>query len=375
VKVLSIVAARPNFIKLAGLHHALKKYRRIHHVIIHTGQHYDPLLSDVFFDELDVPEPDENLGVKSGDSNEETVESTRLAIIPVIKTMKPDLVIVYGDVSGALGGARSATDLSIPLAHVEAGLRSFDESMPEERNRRAIDHLCNLLFVTERSGLDNLRTENVAGNAYLVGNTMIDTLNRMQRAINKQPLPEHVPDRFGVVTMHRPSNVDGKPQLQRSIEFLNEIAESIPLVFPVHLRTAASMDRHGLKQRLSPRIQTLEPLGYLPFLRLLASTSFVLTDSGGIQEETTFLHKKCFTLRKNTERPATLEAGSNELINIENESDLYRVLAFASTPGSLRVTVPPLWDGKAGQRISRILSASLGVGTPPVSGQSAVDDS
>ena len=355
MRIVSIVSARPNFIKLAGVYHASDA----EHTVIHTGQHHDPLFSDIFFKELNLPEPQENLNVQSNGDNRDTAERTKQACIPVLQRIQPDVVLVYGDVSGALGGAWAAHDLKIKLGHVESGLRSFDETMPEERNRKEIDEFAELLFVTEKSGVENLVHEGITEGVHFVGNTMIDTLVRMKPVIEKQSLPEGLPEKYGVVTLHRPSNVDNKGALGQSVDFLNCIASKFPLVFPMHLRTKAALEKHGMSQSFSDNVRVLEPMGYLAFLRLVLGSSFVLTDSGGIQEETVFLGKKCFTLRKNTERPSTIDAKSNELIDIGNKKDVERVCAFAKSPKDPKVKVPEFWDGHAGERIMEILKNSI----------------
>ncbi|MEK7137730.1 MAG: UDP-N-acetylglucosamine 2-epimerase (non-hydrolyzing), partial [Patescibacteria group bacterium] len=364
--LLSVASARPNFVKLAAIVHAFPKDWT--HTIVHTGQHYDPMLSDVFFQELKIPDPAENLGVKGGVTNEETIENTRKACIPVLQKYKPNLVIVYGDVAGGLGGAQAAHELGIPIAHVEAGLRSFDQEMPEERNRIAIDQIASLLFVSEQAGIENLKKEGMTKGVHLVGNTMIDTLLRMRSVAERYKLPMFpitLSEKFGVVTLHRPSNVDRREDFERNVHFLNEVVEVCPLIFPTHLRTRAAFvggfhaPRPPLKS-LSSRVHHTAPLGYLAFLKLLSLTTFILTDSGGIQEEATFLQKKCFTLRKNTERPSTIESGSNTLIDLEKESDRALVLDYAAHPAPPVVAVPPLWDGNAGKRIVGVLQSHFG---------------
>ncbi len=352
MKLMSICSARPNFVKLAAVHHAFAALKQPgdKHVIVHTGQHYDPLFSDIFFEQLKIPKPDENLGVHGG-TREETIENTTKELLPQLEKHKPDLLVVYGDVNGALGAALAAQQLGIKLAHVEAGLRSFDMTMPEEVNRIGIDKIADLLFVSEQAGVNNLHKEKAHGKILLAGNTMIDTLVRMMPLIDKQKLPAGVPDRFGIVTLHRPSNVDTAESLKSNLKFLAEISEYLPLILPLHHRTRTSLEKFGLRNAVPRGVHIIEPMGYIPFLALVKESAFVLTDSGGIQEEATFLHKRCFTLRRNTERPSTVESGSNQLIDPEKPSDCAQVVAFARHPRAPMVRIPPLWDGKAGERI------------------------
>ena len=360
MKLLSVASARPNFVKLAAVDHAVRSHGGVDHVIVHTGQHYDPLLSDIFFTQLSISQPAHNLGIHGGD-RQEVVERTKEALIPVLTQEKPDCVLVYGDVNGALGAAQAAHELGIKLAHVEAGLRSGDLEMPEENNRIAIDQLADFLFCTEKSGMENLEKEGRPGKAFLVGNTMIDTLIRMGPLIAKQELPAGLPKQFGVITLHRPSNVDDAGTLRSVIEFLNEVASYTDLVLPVHHRLKNSLDKFDLRRLVSPAIHLIDAQGYLPFLKMLRDCSFILTDSGGIQEEAVLMQKRCFTLRRNTERPATLESGSNVLINPAIPGDRAYVLGFAqSTRMSLPiVAIPEFWDGKAGERILEVLKHNL----------------
>jgi UDP-N-acetylglucosamine 2-epimerase (non-hydrolysing) len=358
--LVSVVSARPNFVKLAAIVHALReKCPQAKHTIIHTGQHYDPIFSGVFFEQLKIPRPDKNLDAHEAGGSLAQIGVTMEKLESFLSVVRPDAVLVYGDVNGAFSAAFIAQRCNVPVAHIEAGLRSFDRNMPEEVNRLLIDHVSTLLFVSEPSGVDNLRREGISEGVYFVGNTMIDTLQRMQHLIQQQQIPSHFPGRFGLVTLHRPGNVDEREQLQRCISFFNSIANVCPLVFPVHLRTKAMMERHGLYRTFSPRVRILDPLGYLSFLKVLSEAAFVLTDSGGVQEEATFLGKKCFTLRRSTERPSTVDAGSNELVDLQSEAQSTHVLAFASYPVSLKISLPEKWDGKAGIRIVQHLVSFL----------------
>ncbi len=361
-RLVSVVSARPNFVKLAAIQHAIEAdvSKSFEHVIVHTGQHYDPLFSDVFFEQLEIPLPTHNLEVHGGD-RDEVIARTEEKLVELFPTLKPDCVLVYGDVNGAVGAAQASGKCGIKLAHVEAGLRSFDQEMPEELNRVRIDELTDFLFCTEQSGMDHLAKEKAKGEAYLVGNTMIDTLIRMMPLIEKEKLPNTIPEKFGVVTLHRPSNVDNEEALWSVTSFLSHVSERCPLIFPMHHRFKNAISHFALIEELSPdgRIQFLEPFPYLQFLKLVQNAEFILTDSGGIQEEATYLKKKCFTLRRNTERPSTIESGSNTLIDEMLESDQEKVFSFAAHPEAPKVTVPPLWDGKAGERILKELHKQL----------------
>jgi UDP-N-acetylglucosamine 2-epimerase (non-hydrolysing) len=359
VKLLSVVSARPNFVKLAAIHHAVKEDTTgtFEHVIVHTGQHYDPLLSEVFFEELRIDQPHHNLGIHGG-TREEVIDRTKEAILPVLKEEQPDVVLVYGDVNGAVGAVRAAKELSLRVAHVEAGLRSGDLSMPEEHNRIEIDRAADLLFCSELSGIKHLEAEQVQGKAVLVGNTMIDTLHRMDAIFEDKKASFHnrlAPlEGLAVATIHRPSNVDDPAVLKAVMAFLAEVSESCPLFLPSHPRLKKSMEDHGIEA--GKTLVLGSPLPYLDFLYLVRRAPFILTDSGGIQEEATYLRKRCFTLRRNTERPSTIESGSNILIDPEDREDRKIVLDYAKHPVAPLVNVPKLWDGKAGSRILEALA-------------------
>lgn len=356
MKILSVASARPNFVKLAAIDHAIRAANdpTLEHVIVHTGQHYDPLFSDVFFEQLDIRLPAHNLGVHGG-TREEAIERTRVAMLPVIAEEKPDVVLVYGDVNGAVGAARAATELGIRLAHVEAGLRSFDNAMPEELNRIEVDALSALLFCSEESGVRHLSAEAVKGQVHFVGNTMIDTLIRMLPRVGDAPLPAGLPASYAVATLHRPSNVDDADALKSVLDFIGDVSAKCPVVLPVHHRLRASMDRFNLSEMLPKTVLLVEPQPYLSFLRLMGDARFLLTDSGGIQEEAVLLRKRCFTLRRNTERPSTIAVGSNLLIDPSLPRDRAVALEFAAAPGDVGVDIPQLWDGHAGARIVDIL--------------------
>jgi UDP-N-acetylglucosamine 2-epimerase (non-hydrolysing) len=365
-RIVSICAARPNFVKLAAVHHAIAALSPaaedrdppLRHIIVHTGQHYDPLFSDIFFEQLSIPKPQFNLGVAGG-TREEVIERTEKAFEDLLPEIRPDILVVYGDVNGAVGPARVASKRGIPLAHVEAGLRSFDLTMPEELNRMEIDELSQALFCTEQSGVENLQREGAKGFIHKVGNTMIDTLIRMMPYIEAEPMPIAVDGRYAVVTLHRPSNVDDAASLRKNLEFLDELSQQCPLVLPVHHRLKAAIEQFELQSCIPNTLHLLPAQGYVPFLKLVNNSAFILTDSGGIQEEATFLKKRCFTLRKNTERPSTIESGSNTLIDLESPEQRSLVLGFAQSPQEIEVTVPPLWDGKTGERIVQVLREGI----------------
>ncbi len=355
--VVSVCSARPNFVKLAAVHHALAaRPLEFTHVIVHTGQHYDPLLSDVFFEQLSIPQPSFNLGVHGG-TREEVIENTKSAFAKVLPEIDPDIVLVYGDVNGAVGAALATKEGGYKLGHVEAGLRSFDESMPEEHNRISVDEMADLLFCSEDSGMKHLEEEGVRGKKFLVGNVMIDTLVRMMPHFesNKADFKSRlsIMDNHVIVTIHRPSNVDDPQTLTKVMSFIGDVAAIHPIFIPAHPRLSQALDNN--KITIPYKVAFTSPLPYLDFLYLLQKSTFILTDSGGIQEEATFLKKRCFTLRLNTERPSTIKSGSNVLIDINNEEDRQQVLAFAKNPNALTVNVPAIWDGKAGERIAEIL--------------------
>ncbi len=360
--ILSVCSARPNFVKLAAIHHAFQESgfsKQWKHVIVHTGQHYDPLFSDIFFEQLSIPMPDCNLGIHGG-SREQVITDTAVAIDPVLKKYTPDIVLVYGDVNGAVGAARAAKKLGIKLGHIEAGLRSFDMTMPEEVNRLEIDGLADILFVSEQSGMENLLRENIKGQREFVGNTMIDTLLRMLPYIEKESLPQYAKKPFAIATLHRPSNVDTKEVLVNNLFFLGKVAEHCSVILPLHHRAKSSLTTFGLTEEIPAGVHIVDPLGYISFLKLVKESAFIITDSGGIQEEATLLKKRCFTLRKNTERPSTIESGSNILIDIENSRDIDIVCKFATDPAQvLDIKIPALWDGKTGKRIMLTLDTFL----------------
>jgi UDP-N-acetylglucosamine 2-epimerase (non-hydrolysing) len=363
LKIINVVGARPNLMKIAPLMDAYAGAPEIEPLLVHTGQHYDANMSDLFFRELGIPEPDLNLGVGSGTHAVQTAQIMQ-AFEPVIAEHRPDAVLVVGDVNSTIACGLVAVKLGARLVHVEAGLRSFDRGMPEEINRVLTDAISDLLFCTEQSGVDNLRREGVADEkVHLVGNVMIDTLLRhLERAEASRVLDDlGLPARgYAVLTLHRPSNVDDPAVLAKLLDVIEVVAGDQPLVFPVHPRTRAKLGQFGLSPRIDalPALRLVDPVGYLDFLKLMANARVVLTDSGGIQEETTILGVPCLTLRENTERPVTCEIGTNRLVGQRPERILaaYRdVMAAEGATGER----PPLWDGRAAGRILAVLRAGV----------------
>jgi UDP-N-acetylglucosamine 2-epimerase (non-hydrolysing) len=353
--VLHVVGARPNFMKAAPVYRALAK-TGFDQVLVHTGQHYDALMSDVFFQTLEIPAPDESLNVGSGSHAQQTA-AIMSKFEPVVLAHKPDIVLVYGDVNSTVAAALVCAKLGVRIAHVEAGLRSFDREMPEEINRLVTDQLSDLLFTPSPDGDDNLKREGVAAEKiFLVGNVMIDTLVQFLPKAEELfgGLKERLSlDRFGLVTLHRPSNVDDEAVFLPMLKVLDDLSRDVPLIFPVHPRT-----RDRWSQQLSQcnaNLRTVEPLGYLEFLALQKHAAVVITDSGGIQEETTYLGTPCLTLRENTERPITITFGTNVLIG--RDWKMLREEFAKALNGHRKQNGPiPLWDGHASDRIVEILS-------------------
>lgn len=356
---MCVVGARPNFMKMAPLMAALREPSDpFECVLVHTGQHYDVAMSDVFFSQLGMSAPDIQLGIGPGTQGAQTGRMMA-ALETVIVDVRPDLVLVVGDVNSTLAATLVAVKAGVPVAHIEAGLRSFDRRMPEEINRLATDALATYLFATEEDGVANLRREGVhAERIFLVGNVMIDTLMALMPRIRQRNVAADLdlaPRGYGVVTLHRPSNVDDPGTLERWVSVLARISASLPLVFPAHPRTAARLAAAGLDRLLARSgVRVVEPLPYVEFVSLVADSRLVLTDSGGIQEETTALGIPCLTLRDSTERPVTVKLGTNTLVGIEPEAALKAVQRVLSNPPPFH-TVPPLWDGKAAERIAQIL--------------------
>ena len=360
MRILYVVGTRANFVKTAPVIAALR--RRLpegRHAIVHTGQHYDRLMSEIFLEELGVPAPDHMLEVGSASHAVQTAR-TMERLEPVLLEERPDLVVVPGDVNSTLAATLTAVKLGIPLAHVESGLRSFDMTMPEEANRIVADRFAEYLFVHSEEATRNLRAEGLPeSRVHFVGNTMIDTLVALAeriRAAGAAAAHGVAPGGYLLVTLHRPALVDG-PLLGETVARLAELSEQMPVLFPVHPRTRKMMDAAGAAA--APGLSLVEPLGYVDFLSLVADAGAVLTDSGGIQEETTYLGVPCFTLRDNTERPVTVELGTNTLLGLDPAA-IARVPALLAERGAAPTEPPPLWDGHAAERIAEIVARAAG---------------
>ncbi len=378
VRALVVAGARPNFVKIAPLMERLSEARSwatAETLLVHTGQHYDEALSRSFFDQLGIPRPDINLEVGSGSHGQQSAHILS-RFEPVVQDWKPDVVVVVGDVNSTLACALTAAKLCVPVAHVEAGLRSFDRTMPEEINRIVTDTLSDFLFVSEPSGVENLRREgHPAEKIHLVGNVMIDSLQKfLPRARESHILrdlrliPHSRPEKaeakarpFALLTLHRPSNVDEKQKLAVLFDVLNKIGQEIPIIFPAHPRTEERIERFGLTDKIRREwaeadrgLLVVPPIGYLEFLHLESKATFVLTDSGGIQEETTALGVPCLTLRENTERPITIEEGTSTLVGTNPDRILSASREILAGHGK-KGRSPTLWDGHASKRIVAIL--------------------
>jgi UDP-N-acetylglucosamine 2-epimerase (non-hydrolysing) len=354
MNIFHIVGARPNFMKVAPVLNALRERENVAQSLVHTGQHYDVNMSDVFFQQLGIPEPDINLAVGSASHARQTAEiMTRLE--PVVLERQPDIVLVYGDVNSTVATVLVCAKLGVRVGHVEAGLRSFDRTMPEEINRLVTDQLSDLLFTPSEDGDENLRREGIsAEKVFRVGNVMIDSLVRLLPA-GKASRIEGLPERYALVTLHRPANVDDGERLKGILESLLEVNRDLAVVFPAHPRTRKRIEDFGLN---AAQLRVIHPLPYVDFLGLQSRATVVITDSGGIQEETTYLGIPCLTVRENTERPITVSMGTNVLVGRDPEklrTELSRVIAGKAKKGS----VPPLWDGHAGDRIADILVERL----------------
>jgi UDP-N-acetylglucosamine 2-epimerase (non-hydrolysing) len=359
LKIINIVGARPNLPKIAPLIREMQRHPEIEPVLVHTGQHYDEALSDIFFRQMGIPTPHVNLEVGSGSHAAQTAEVLK-RVEPVLIEQQPDLVLVVGDVNSTMAVSLAAVKLGIPVAHVEAGLRSFDRSMPEEINRVLTDALADFLFVTEEDAIQHLLKEGRPRESiYFVGNVMIDALRHFLPVAQKSRIGEDLDlknaanwQRFGVLTLHRPSNVDSTEKLAEILGAIDAIAAQIPVIFPVHPRTQQRLTQAGIKTH--PQLKLIPPVGYLDFLCLLSKATLVLTDSGGIQEETTALGVPCLTLRENTERPITISEGTNLLIGTDPAKILVAAQHILAGKGKAG-RIPPFWDGHAAERIVEVL--------------------
>jgi len=367
IQIVCVVGARPNFVKMAPLVHHIQKEWRDHFqvTLVHTGQHYDEKLSQVFFDELHLPRPDVNLCVGAGSQIRQIAQiMERFEELLLLK--KPDLVLVVGDVSSTLAAALTAEKMGIRVAHVEAGLRSFDREMPEETNRILTDQLSDFLFVTEEGAIRNLLNEGCAKEKiFFVGNVMIDALISHVQEADRSTILDRLrvaPKNYALMTLHRPANVDKKEGLEKILYTLSRIQKEIHVVFPVHPRTRHRIDEFGLEPTLLglKNVTVCDPVGYLDFLRLMRDAKMVLTDSGGIQEETTVLGVPCLTLRENTERPVTVTEGSNLLIGTDPQRVIEAVTDILEGRGK-KGKVPLFWDGRAADRIVKILDRACRV--------------
>jgi len=361
--IMCVVGARPNFMKIAPVMRALKASDTLQPCLVHTGQHYDAAMKHAFFDQLDIPEPDVDLGVGSGTHAIQTAE-IMLRFEPVLDEHKPAAILVVGDVNSTIACSLVAAKKGIPVIHVEAGLRSYDREMPEEINRVLTDQISDLLFITEPDAITNLEREGISRDrVHFVGNVMIDTLHHqldsvtlpektLSQVTNSKALLENG---YALLTLHRPSNVDNPDILERLLKILQTISTRLPIVFPVHPRTRACIEKAGLNDMLDDAaITRLDPLGYKEMLGLMANARMVLTDSGGIQEETTALGVPCITLRENTERPVTVEQGTNTIVGTDPEAILSAFNETMETGGKAG-KVPDKWDGKAAQRIIDVI--------------------
>ena len=357
MKIINVVGARPNFMKIAPIMRAMKAYRKIKPLLVHTGQHYDANMSGAFFKDLELPKSDIHLEVGSGTHAEQTARVME-RFEKVLFKEKPNLVLVVGDVNSTLACSLAASKLHIKVAHVEAGLRSFDRRMPEEINRVLTDQMSDLLFTTCKDADRNLAKEGIAQDkVFLVGDVMIDTLLRSMETVDQRPKTKDRRPRDGeyaVVTLHRPSNVDDKDTFERISMALNKISKSIPIIFPVHPRTRGQIKRFGFEKYYNGQIKLLEPLGYLDFIKLYPKAKMVLTDSGGIQEETTVLDIPCLTIRENTERPITITQGTNILVGTDEEKIVKEAKKILRGERKRRKTIK-YWDGRAAERIVRVL--------------------
>jgi UDP-N-acetylglucosamine 2-epimerase (non-hydrolysing) len=364
IKILSVVGARPNFMKVGPIHKAFSKRPEIQSIVLHTGQHYDERMSEVFFRQLELPKPDHYLGIGGGSHTHQTA-NIMLKFEEVLHQEQPDLVLVVGDVNSTIACALVAVKQQIPVAHVEAGLRSGDRRMPEEINRILTDRISDFLFVTEQSGLVHLAHEGVDDSKiHFVGNVMIDSLVGFRaKAANSSVLSDLglSPKSYVLMTMHRPANVDNREGLEKILTMMRSILEDCPIVLPLHPRTAKNFEKFGLDNELRSLagLHLLEPQGYLEFLHLMEHAKVILTDSGGIQEETTFLQVPCLTFRDSTERPITSLLGTNTLLASLDPEEAIAHFRNVLSGDYKEGVIPPFWDGKTAERIADILIEKL----------------
>jgi UDP-N-acetylglucosamine 2-epimerase (non-hydrolysing) len=355
-KIMHVVGARPNFMKAAPVIKALNKRNRFSQLLVHTGQHYDANMSDVFFRQLGLPQPDISLGVGSASHAVQTAQ-IMMHFEATVHKHRPDLVLVYGDVNSTVAAALVCAKLLIPVGHVEAGLRSFDRTMPEEINRLLTDQIAELLFTPSSDGDENLLREGVPKAAiHRIGNVMIDTLVQLLPQAH-MPQIETLAQHYALVTLHRPSNVDDADMLQRIVTTLADVSHHLQIVFPMHPRTRQRLRDFDLDLAQTSRFLLLDPLGYLEFLALQRQATVVITDSGGLQEESTYLGIPCLTVRENTERPITVAMGTNVLIGHDMQrlrAEIDRILAGTFKTGR----IPPLWDGQASERLAQVLTTA-----------------
>ena len=358
-KILIVIGTRPNFIKITQFKKEAKHFPNLEIKVVHTGQHYDSKMADVFFEQFNLV-PDYFLNISPSTANKQMAEIID-KLEDVLLDYKPDWVIVVGDVNSTFAAALTANKLDIKIAHLESGLRSFDKSMPEEHNRILTDAISDLFFVTEQSGMDNLLQEGkTRQNTFMVGNTMIDTMVAFTKQIEKSDILKRVgvsKNAFVLMTMHRPATVDSKAGLKKLIQLIDSVTEEFKVVFPIHPRTVSSMEYFDLHERLklNKNLIITEPLDYFSFQKLIKESKLIITDSGGIQEETTFLQIPCLTLRSNTERPITVTLGSNELMPFDIKKIRQKIKTIVN--GTYKAgKIPKYWDGKSTERIIKILS-------------------
>ena len=359
MKIIIVAGARPNFIKIAPLLEETKKYPQIKPILVHTEQHYDYEMSKLFFDNLDIPKPDIFMGIGSGRHGEQ-VGKIMIEFEKILLEQRPDLLMVVGDVNSTIACSLTAVKLHIPVAHVESGLRSFDRTMPEEINRVVTDSISSYLFVSEESGIINLEKEGLNGNkVFFVGNVMIDTLIKYLPKIDESNIVSKLGlenQNYAVTTLHRPSNVDTKDSINEVYDILKEISNKIKLIYPIHPRAKKMIEHHKLTENFYglENLSIIDPLGYLDFIKLVKESKFIITDSGGIQEETTVLGVPCLTMRENTERPVTIQQGTNYLVARDKALIIEKVKEIISGNNTKGKT-PNLWDGKTAERIVKTI--------------------